>query len=325
MNSKTSTAMTTSTLALPDTARESSIPCENVVNADTGIAQFTFEEKPGFISQFMTFGKIALIQEIKEDRLVVDCVTHLLAGCILGIVNAGGSLLIPPLPDTYNMSCPPESYETCLWMMRYQLGPATFYITALLGIVVVPSAVRAFGREKTVFKRNYDVGANTMAYFCGKSIVNMLLTVPKVICFVSPILAIAAWSAPFEYFLGLFIAISICLGGLSYVMSMLLWNPDVAILVMTIYCIVVNLLGGFVPLLGEGYLPYVFHARWSARAIVTSELIYGRKFSEELYNAIFDLPWRHPDFRADVMVLMIMAIAFHALAAALLYRRALKK
>jgi hypothetical protein len=94
---------------------------------------------------------------------------------------------------------------------------------------------------------------------------------------------------------------------------------------MTIYCIVVNLLGGFVPLLGDGYLPYVFHARWSARGIVTSELIYGRKFSEELYNSMFDPPWRHPNFRIDVMVLMLMAIAFYALAAALLYRKAISR
>lgn len=295
---------------------------ETVCSHEAGGA-IALEKRPGFLQQLFVCTKVSFLQELKENRLLVDCITHLMAGCILGIVNAGGALLLPPLPDTYNLSCPPESYETCNWMMRYQLGPATFYITALLGIVVIPSAVRTFGREVPVFRRNFDVGANVFAYFCGKTFVNMILTIPKVICFTAPILAIAAWSSPFEYFCGIFVALSICICGLSYVVSLLLWNPDVAILLTTIYCIVVNLLGGFVPLLGDGFYAKAFHARWSARAIVTSELIYGRKFSEALYNSMFSTPWRHPDYKTDLLVLVVMGAGFHALAAALLWRKAI--
>lgn len=284
-------------------------------------ANAIFEPKPGFFKQLIEFCHISLLQEIKESRFLWDCLTHLLAGCILGIVNSGGALLQNPLPDTYGASCPPESYEKCQWLLRYQLGPATFYIVSLLGIVVIPSSVRCFGREIPIFRRNYDVGVNTLSYFCGKSLTNMILTVPKVVCFTAPILCIASWSAPFEYLFGLFVVLSICIAGLSYVASLLL-DADIAILIMTIYCIVINLVGGFVPLLGDGYHSYLFHARWAARAIVTSELIYGRKFPEELYNSFFNASWKIPDYKMDLIVLMIMAIGYHIIALCLLMRRA---
>lgn len=276
-------------------------------------------EKPGFLPQLFESLQIAVLQHLKENRLIVDCVYHLIAGCILGLVTAGGVLLLVPLPTTYTQSCPPEASPKCVWFQRYQLGPATFYMASLFAAVVIPSAVRTFGREFSVLKRNYDVGANLYSYFIGKMVIDYLFGALKAMLFVAPIIAIAPWTAPFEYLLAIFICLSIYLNSFCYLLSLLFSNPDVAILFGTVYCIPINLLGGFVPLLGDGYHAYVFHPKWVARAIATAELHYGQKLSIDLINSFVPESWKYPDLGKDLGILCAMAIGLNIVSIVMLY------
>jgi ABC-type multidrug transport system ATPase subunit len=282
----------------------------------------SYEYRGGLWVQFLVSVRVTMWQHLKYNRLLLESIGHLAVGCVLGIVTCGGYLMIAPLFDTYTQSCPPGADELCSYAQKFQLGPATFYFPALLSTVVVPGAVRTFGRELAIFKRNANVGANTFAYFMGKVVVDAVMCFPKVICFVAPILIIAVWSAPFEYFLALFFVLSLYLNALSYVFSLLFSDPDLAVLFGTIYCIPINLLGGFVPLLGDGLLPNAFHPRWAARAIITAELEYGRGYSkEEINNIMFTPVWRDPDYPRDLMILLLMAAILNGIAYLLLTRK----
>ena len=71
---------------------------------------------------------------------------HLLTMCCI-IVHAG-PLFVNAIPITYTGNCPPGAEDVCNHWLRFEIGPATFLVTMILGAVTIPGAVRTFGREK---------------------------------------------------------------------------------------------------------------------------------------------------------------------------------
>jgi hypothetical protein len=78
---------------------------------------------------------------------------------------------------------------------------------------------------------------------------------------------------------------------------------------------VLNLFGGFVPMVGTyGVWAYT---HWAQRAFATNELLLGYKVDRALYDALVPDEWMSPDFYADIGYLIVMAALTAALALAL--------
>ena len=284
---------------------------------------YEFERKyesrrKGFVGQVVLYAHQAILSRLKHYTVVHDCLNMLIGGIILGIITCGDELFTLPIPSTYRLSCPPGAEAVCSRWQGFAIGPATFLVTMVLGAMSVPGAIRTFGREKDTFAREQAVGANKPAYFLGKFLVDVLCSFFYVFVLLAPMVAIAPWRSPIGLLYCVLMIVHACIMAIGYTLSFLFSNADDAVLCATILVILMNLVGGFVPEIGDGILGTLSYSKYAARAIFTTELYYGYNIrDEDLFNIIAPPSWDGPDLRRDLLNLLIITTVTLALAYAL--------
>ena len=263
--------------------------------------------RPGFLTQVYLNWYRGTLQHFKDRLYWNDLFVHLVGGIIMGIATCGGPLLIGLIPPTYQGSCPPGAEFRCNSWIRFEVGPATFLVTMILGSLTIPIAVRTFGREKEVFAREAAVGASTMAYFFGKIVSDMPFMALNAFVYMAPILAIAPWQTPSDKFYAIMLCISLTVTGLGYGLSLIFRDPDDAVLTGVIFAILLNLFSGFVPTIGDGPIGKIMYTHWAARAITATELIYGQDISVSDFNQIVMENWKYPDYPTDLGYMVLIA------------------
>ncbi len=225
-----------------------------------------------------------VLQRIKSTNLFSFMTIHLFGGIIIGIVSCGGPLLKPPIPPTYKVSCPPGAEMACRLWQRFEVGPASFLLSLVIGCVAIPAAVNCFGREKEILFREAAVGVSPTSYFIGKLLSDIPFLCLSSFIYISPVLAIAPWSSPVGKFYLVYLLLSIFVTSFGYVLTFLISNPDDATLAGAIICILFNLFGGFVPRLGDGIMGKISFTQYIARAMASIELMDGLGNDETMFN-----------------------------------------
>lgn len=274
--------------------------------------------RPGFVRQLLLNTVRGLQQHTKNGVYLSDMLVHFLGGVIMGIATCGGPLLIGLIPPLYQGSCPPGAEVRCNIWQRFEVGPATFLISMILGAITIPIAVRTFGREKEVFAREAAVGANPLAYYLGKMLADFPFMALNCFLYMAPIVAIAPWQAPPEMLYAIMLCLALVVLSLGYVLSLVFADPDDAVLTGVIFAILLNLFSGFVPTIGDGPIGQIMYTHWSARAIVAAELMDGQNISEDDFNQIVPDEWKDPDFPTDCGNMVATAVALFVFAFALL-------
>jgi ABC-type multidrug transport system ATPase subunit len=276
----------------------------------------------GFFEQLYLFFRRGFQQHFKNNIYKNDLIIHFIAGIIMGIVTCGGPLYVGAIPYTYNGSCPPGAEIRCNSWIRFEIAPATFLLAMILGSVIIPGAVRTFGREKEVFQRESNVGANKLAYFVGKILSDLPFMVVNTFVYMAPIIAIAPWQSPVDKFYGVLLCLSLVVLGLGYWLSFIFVDPDAAVLTGVILAILLNLFSGFVPTIGDGPIGLIMYTHWSARAVTTTELFYGQGVTNvEDFNTVVPDAWKDPDLGNDCGVLILISVILCVCAyVTLLYR-----
>jgi hypothetical protein len=179
----------------------------------------------------------------------------------------------------------------------------------ILGAVTVPGAVRTLGREKEIFAREVAVGANKIAYFLGKIISDFPFMVVNTFLFMAPMVAIAPWQSPLDKMYPTLLCVTLVVSTMGYLLSVVLKDPDTAVLVGVILAILLNLFSGFVPTIGDGPIGLIMYSRWVARAITSAELQYGQKVgSVDDFNSVVPDNWRDPDFGYDCGIIVLISV-----------------
>ena len=186
------------------------------------------QPRPSIFAQTYAFTKRALIQHVMGAGFLMDCLSLLLGGCVMGIVCVSSSLYIPPVDRVYFNSCPPGAERLCKFQLRVHLEPATFYISICVGVLCIPAAVRALGAEREIYWREASVGVNRLAYYLGK----ILAEIPKIALlaffFVAPLVAISHWRAPVELLYFAVLVNMFFIYALGFCVSAILVAPDAA-------------------------------------------------------------------------------------------------
>ncbi len=227
-----------------------------------------------------------VLQRIKSTNLLSFMTIHLLGGVIIGIVSCGGPLLKLPIPPTYKLSCPPGAEMACRLWQRFEVGPASFLLSLVIGCITIPAAVNCFGREKEILFREASVGVSPTSYFIGKLISDIPFLCLSSFMYISPVLAIAPWRSPVGEFYLVYLLLSIFVTAFGYVLTFLISNPDDATLAGAIISILFNLFGGFVPRLGDGIMGTISFTHYISKAMVTIELMDGLGNDETMYNIL---------------------------------------
>lgn len=264
--------------------------------------------RQGFFVQTYLFACRGILQRCKQSLYWKDLLAYFIGGIIMGIVSCGGPLYISAIPFMYQGSCPPGSEPKCTAWLRFAVGPSTFYMSMILGAVVMPAAVRAFGKEKAVFARESAVGANHLAYFLGKVIADCPFLVINTFIYLAPMIIIAPWRAPVHALYGLLLTLHVVVSALGHFLSLVM-ESDAAVLCGVILAILLNLFSGFVPLLGDGPIGQIMYTHWFARGLCVVELQQGQGITEtDDFNSVVAEEWKNPDLGYDVGAMIIIAV-----------------
>jgi hypothetical protein len=192
----------------------------------------------------------------------------------------------------------------------------------IVGVLSVAPAVRIFGAEREVAWREAGVGAPAAAYFIGKLFAELPVWALMALNFSAPLVAVAPLRGPFGGFFALSMAcIAVCSAMATALSAAFGADSDKANLTGVILATVLNIFGGFVPLLGKGAVWCYTH--FTARAFVAIELADGYGLSDQLFGWIVGTEWATPDWPRDLGVLCLIALLALVLAFALtvaLYR-----
>ena len=229
------------------------------------------------------------------------------------IVLSGGNLLVPQAPLQYFFGCPSGSERYCMSSQRIMFAPATFYVTMIAGALSVAPAVRVFGAEREVSWREAGVGVPAAAYFVGKLLVELPVWCLMALNFSAPLIAVAPMRSPFGPLFALILAcIAVCSAIATAISAWFGADSDQANLAGVIIVTVLNLFGGFVPLIGTGAIWCYTH--WTARAFVAIELSEGYGLSPQIFSWVAGTEWKDPDWPRDLGVLCLIALLAFALA-----------
>ena len=91
------------------------------------------QKRRGFWGSCVLYTFQAMLQRTKHPVIIQDLLNSLVGGIILGIVTCGDELFLFPIPISQRQSCPPGSEVGCTRWQRFEIGPATFLVTMVLG------------------------------------------------------------------------------------------------------------------------------------------------------------------------------------------------
>jgi len=173
--------------------------------------------------------------------------------------------------------------------------------------------VRVFGAEREVAWREAGVGAPPVAYFVGKLLVELPVWCLMALNFSAPLIAIAPMRSPFGPLFALILAcIAVCSAIGTGISAWFGADSDKANLAGVIIATVLNLFGGFVPLIGNGAV--WCYARYTARAFVAIELSDGYGLSPEVFSWVAGSEWKDPNWPRDIGVLWLITVLALSLA-----------
>jgi len=276
----------------------------------------TLRPRRPFLEQVQLHAARAALQRLRGSSLAVDLISFLVSGAIIGIVLSGGNLLVPQAPLQYFLGCPPGSERYCMSSQRIMFAPATFYFTMIVGAQSVAPAVRVFGAEREVAWREAGVGVSALAYFIGKLLVELPVWCLLALNFAAPLVAIAPMRGPFAGFYALALTcIAVCSSIATGVSAWFGTNSDAGNLAGVIIVTILNLFGGFVPLIGTGAVWSYTH--WTARAFVAIELADGYGLSDSFFRWVVGEEWEVPNWPRDLGILWLITLLAFALAFAI--------
>lgn len=259
----------------------------------------------------------AVRQRLRGGATTGTLVGFFLGGCVAGLVFSGGPLYVAPAAWYYANSCPPDGLTFCVNPQSSMYQPGPFYQCMIVGALAVPTAVRTLGGERAHAWREAGVGANRVAYFFGVLLADALLIWPLcALAFTGPMVLIAPLRGPEGNFALLaYATVAVCSGIAHAVSAATGTQTELATLTGVILAVVLNLFGGFVPMVGsDGQWAYT---HWAQRAFATNELLLGYSVTRELYDTLVPEEWESPDFHADVGYLFAIAALTALLALAL--------
>ena len=138
--------------------------------------------------------------------------------------------------------------------------------------------------------------------------------------FVAPLIAIAPMRGSFGGFYALALTcIAMCSSIGTALSAWFGTNSDAATLVGVILATVLNLFGGFVPLLGTGAV--WAYTRWTARAFVAIELAEGYGLGDALFKWTVGEEWQAANWPRDLGILWLISVLAFALAFAITVTR----
>ena len=179
---------------------------------------------------------------------------------------------------------------------RIMFAPATFYYSMIVGAQAIAPSVRVFGAEREVAWREAGVGVSALAYFLGKLLVETPVWCLLALNFSAPLIAIAPLRGPFDGFYALaFTCIGVCSAIGTALSAWFGANNDAANLAGVIIATVLNLFGGFVPLIGTGAVWAYTH--WTARAFAAIELSDGYGLSVAVFKYVVGKEWEGADWQ----------------------------
>jgi hypothetical protein len=274
------------------------------------------QPRRSFAAQVQLHAARGALQRLRGSSLAVDLASFLVGGAIIGIVLSGGDLLVPQAPLQYFLSCPPRAERYCMSSQRIMFAPATFYMTMIVGAQSIAPAVRLFGAEREVAWREAGVGVSALAYFVGKLLVEAPVWCLLALNFAAPLVAVAPLRGPAGGFFALALTcIAVCSAIGTALSSAFGTDSDAANLSGVIVATVLNLFGGFVPLIGTGAVWAYTH--WTARAFVAMELAEGYGLSKTVFDYVVSSlgnEWLVSNWPRDLGILWLFALATFAVA-----------
>ena len=268
------------------------------------------------LEQVLLHALRATRQRFRGTSLIIDLLSMLLGGFVTGIVLSGGDLIIPNAPLQYFQSCPPSGSGFCTRPLRFMYQPATFYITMIFGVLSIAPAVRLFGAEREVAWREAGVGIPAASYFLGKLLAELPVWALMALNVSAPLAAVAPLRGPYGGFFSLAMATIVFCSSLGTAVSAAFGtDSDKANLTGVILATVLNLAGGFVPMIGKGAVWAYTH--WTARAFVAIELNAGYGIAEPMYGWVTNDEWDVPDWPRDIGVICLFSVLTFALAFAI--------
>jgi len=183
----------------------------------------------------------------------------------------------------------------------------------IVGAQSIAPAVRVFGAEREVAWREAGVGVSALAYFVGKLLVEAPVWCLLALNFAAPLIAIAPLRGPFGAFFALALTcIAVCSSIGTAISSWCGTDSDSANLTGVIIATVLNLFGGFVPLIGTGAVWAYTH--WTARAFVAIEIGDGFGLGGSFFRWEVGKEWDKPNWPRDLGILWLISILTFALA-----------
>jgi hypothetical protein len=152
-----------------------------------------------------------------------------------GIAFFADDLFIPPIPYWYVDYCP-SLVRTgfCQVAQKDNIGRLGVYIDMATGIMGVTIGCRTFFNERVQFKRETYSGANKLAYFLAKILVDLEQIVVNTFAVVITFYFVAAPRGQFADYMVTVLLLQYCFFGLGYVVSWIFPNPQLVGLILAL-------------------------------------------------------------------------------------------
>ncbi|KAL9645155.1 hypothetical protein ABK040_002358 [Willaertia magna] len=178
------------------------------------------KRKPiGFLGQYLLFTVRALLQISRHYKGVFfDFFFHFAITVIIGAFYFNMQFE-GPMSKTLQNQCPPFLREQCSLPKIDKIGPMSLLTIAGLAIAAMQSALKCFGQDKELYRREVQNGINKTSYFFGK----LTAQIPSLVIY--PLLFTCFWfvlvnpKAGFGVYYGLFILIELVFNCLGYAIS----------------------------------------------------------------------------------------------------------
>lgn len=276
------------------------------------------KDKVNFFSQIFLFTKRAAKQVIATIKtIVIDLLIHTFGGIVIGVgFVASDSLYVPPIPFDYVPFCPEAVRSAfCEPAVEDKLARLGIYIVMGLGVAAGTVAVRTFWFERLVYFREASGGANKLAYFIAKNIIDLPLIIINGLVFTSAFMLVASPLGNFGKYLITFMLYQFCIYAVGYICT---WMSDLPALLAVVVALLLGLgTGGVSSVKNMGFGADISWSRWAGEAVflIETERLQD-PLSRNLTNNYMDARYGYaPDnLGHDMWAMIVTGLALRAFA-----------
>ena len=291
-------------------AREIANPTSPVRSQQIKLAQMKEACPIGFFHSFLMFAGRTLLQYSKHRlTFVADIAMQLVAGAVVGGLHT--------------------KFEF------FQMTTMNFMLGLIVGLTTSLAELRVFGGEREVFWRESSPGSgmnlNTLSYFLAKTVVELARIAVLVTAILLTFYPLASPRTYFADYFKICYAGALMATGVPIIFSTSI-NPKSAQLATVIFVLIVNMLAGNQPTLGEMdkmgkgvvYFSRMSYARWFDEALFVSEVaLYSDawkmpptflKGSDSVVARLVKLNYTEEMQGINIMVMIYLAIIFRIVA-----------